>query len=312
MASDNNTKSDLGECQATHHETQGNSSGETQESYFYFGKGDHDSQDMDLRDRDSQEITPDYQCNHGPGFAIIDGDVKTREFWRNYNDTKVDVVTVTCPGADAFQPWSGSEPFETRFFSQDNDPLEPTSHPVLKNLLDQVTITSEIASSAPETASVSYPQSTSQPVLKRLLNEVILTPGLGSNALKMAWVRQGVRKANSTARVLLYQHRALTDGVTLMDLADDLMREVARVRRGERLHKSRPLFFLAHSIGGLVVKELLVKASRSPEYRDLYHNCHGVAFFGRACFQVMVFQEFTDKYSQALLTGVRVTCPCRA
>jgi hypothetical protein len=44
-------------------------------------------------------------------------------------------------------------------------------------------------------------------------------------------------------------------------------------------HPSRPLFFVAHSIGGLVVKILLLKA-KVPQYRTIIYNCHGVAFFG--------------------------------
>lgn len=43
--------------------------------------------------------------------------------------------------------------------------------------------------------------------------------------------------------------------------------------------QSRPLFFIGHSIGGLVVKLALVKASKIEKYRGVMYNCHGVSFF---------------------------------
>jgi hypothetical protein len=55
-----------------------------------------------------------------------------------------------------------------------------------------------------------------------------------------------------------------------------------RIRRhtNGKKHPSRPLFFVAHSVGGLVVKILLLKASKVMQYRPIMYNCHGVAFFG--------------------------------
>jgi hypothetical protein len=44
----------------------------------------------------------------------------------------------------------------------------------------------------------------------------------------------------------------------------------------------RPLFFISHSTGGLVVKAALIKAqeAKSP-YNVIGDNCYGVAFFGK-------------------------------
>lgn len=236
METNNNPRPGIGERHEADHERGRNSSGETQGSSLEFPKGDSNIQDIAIDD--------DFEPHHDaePGFAYIDGEVGGT----GYNETKVDIVAVPCPGADPLQPWIGSEPFPDGYFSPDVDVTVLASHPAVKELAV----------------------------------DAILSPGINRNLPRAAhvWVRQGVRKASSTARVLLYRHRKLAEGVTLEELAEDLMREVARVREG--LHSSRPLFFLGHSVGGLVVKILLLKASRSPQFRHLMYNCHGVAFFG--------------------------------
>ncbi|KAB5566371.1 hypothetical protein GE09DRAFT_1201888 [Coniochaeta sp. 2T2.1] len=176
-----------------------------------------------------------------PGFAYIDGEVGGS----GYNETNVDIVAVPCPGADPLRPWIGSEPFPEGYFSPPQNTDGLSKHPALKELA----------------------------------GDAILSPGINMNLPKAAhaWVRQGIRKSASTARVLLYRHRSLSEGVTLESLAEDLMEHVMRMREG--LHPSRPLIFVAHSIGGLVVKILLTRAGKIPRYRTVRYNCHGVAFF---------------------------------
>jgi hypothetical protein len=48
--------------------------------------------------------------------------------------------------------------------------------------------------------------------------------------------------------------------------------------------QARPLFFIAHSIGGLVVKNALVRANHSPRYQGIVDDCHGVTFFGETVY----------------------------
>jgi alpha-beta hydrolase superfamily lysophospholipase len=48
----------------------------------------------------------------------------------------------------------------------------------------------------------------------------------------------------------------------------------------DKEEKRRPLFFLGHSTGGLVVKAALIKARGHHSYHDVGDNCYGVAFFG--------------------------------
>lgn len=136
---------------------------------------------------------------HEPGFAYIDGEVGGSP----YNDTKVDVVAVPCPGADPLRPWMGSEPFPDGYFSI----------PYAKVALDMY------------------------PALKELAGDAILSPGINMNLPKAAhvWVRQGIRKSASTARVLLYRHRTLSEGVTIESLADDLIVQVLKVRERDKV-----------------------------------------------------------------------------
>jgi hypothetical protein len=130
------------------------------------------------------------------GFAFVDGEVGGS----GYNETKVDVVAVPCPGANPLRPWVGSEPFPEGYFSPPFDAEELNKHPALKELA----------------------------------GKTILSPGVSKNLPKAAhvWVRQGIRKSANTARVLLYRHRTLAEGVTLEALADDLMEHVIKRREG--------------------------------------------------------------------------------
>ncbi|KAK4242766.1 hypothetical protein C8A03DRAFT_28995 [Achaetomium macrosporum] len=91
------------------------------------------------------------------------------------------------------------------------------------------------------------------------------------------WITRDLRMSASIARVFLYRHRALHEGMTLESLSEDLLDQVEQVRKEA---PPRPLFFIAHSIGGLVVKSALVRATKIPRYQEIIDSCHGVTFFG--------------------------------
>ena len=50
------------------------------------------------------------------------------------------------------------------------------------------------------------------------------------NTGSSSWVRQGIRKEASTARVLMYEHREVVEGITLNVLAEDLLKAVLKIR----------------------------------------------------------------------------------
>ncbi|KAK3332088.1 hypothetical protein B0T19DRAFT_414710 [Cercophora scortea] len=177
-------------------------------------------------------------ANSEPGFAHVDGDVDGP----GYNDTKVDIIAVPCPGADPVQTWI-------------RDPLPDHS-------FDFPT-----------------PDNAGLPTVAKLAGKAILSPAVSGHFARAPhmWARQGIRGFVSTARVMLYRHRALADGMDLEGLAMDLLDQIQQLRQGTG--RSRPLFFIAHSIGGLAVKLALVRATQLAEYREIMYNCHGVSFF---------------------------------
>lgn len=77
-----------------------------------------------------------------------------------------------------------------------------------------------------------------------------------------------------SARTWIYEHGDIADNSLLKTLARSLLKTLHDERLGQR-----PIFFLCHSIGGLVVKLALTEASHSSDYRSLLQNCYGVAFF---------------------------------
>jgi hypothetical protein len=94
-----------------------------------------------------------------------------------------------------------------------------------------------------------------------------------------SWVRQGIRREADRARILLYEHPSTTEGMRLSNLADALLEELEELRKREK--QARPMVFVGHSIGGIIAKMVLTKASRDTRYEDIYRQCYGVAFFGK-------------------------------
>ena len=61
---------------------------------------------------------------------------------------------------------------------------------------------------------------------------------------------------------------------------NSFLRAVGRARIGCR---QRPIVFVAHSLGGLLVKQALIEAQKQthePDLLDVYNSTHGIIFFG--------------------------------
>ncbi|KAI1340770.1 hypothetical protein F5Y15DRAFT_32202 [Xylariaceae sp. FL0016] len=175
-----------------------------------------------------------------PGFEHIDGDITGT----GYNETTVDIIAIPCIGASPVDTWT-RDPLTDGYFG--------------------------------------FPQPSDLPkyaTVKELPAFSLLSPTIDRVLPKAShvWIRQGIRKEVSSARVMLYRHRELTEGMNLENAADDLMNQILQMRA--QLTKSRPMFFICHSIGGLVAKMALVKAVQREDLRPLVFDCHGMTFFG--------------------------------
>ncbi|QPH04070.1 hypothetical protein C2857_000713 [Epichloe festucae Fl1] len=93
-----------------------------------------------------------------------------------------------------------------------------------------------------------------------------------------SWIRQGIRREADRARILLYEHPEIGGGTTLSVLADALLEDLQQLRA--RQGQERPVLFIGHSIGGLVVKMALTKAGKDGRNGNILRECYGVAFFG--------------------------------
>ncbi len=110
------------------------------------------------------------------------------------------------------------------------------------------------------------------------------------------WILKDLPEEMKTAHILVYTHGKPAERSTIDSLAISLLNKVLDERKSEvwllgcrvtviwltfgKDEKKRPLFFLSHSTGGLVVKAALIKARGHQTYDVVGDNCYGVAFFG--------------------------------
>ena len=75
------------------------------------------------------------------------------------------------------------------------------------------------------------------------------------------------------ARIFHYEYDSSAvygnDRSTFVDKANELL-EALRIKRHS--NKGWPLVLLAHSLGGLLVKQALVNAHNNPKYIDITHD----------------------------------------
>lgn len=102
------------------------------------------------------------------------------------------------------------------------------------------------------------------------------------------WLEELLAVDMPKARIMTYGY--ISDGINyryvvrniVYGRALDLARSLAYRRNKDGCAHSRPLFFIAHSLGGWIVKRALIISGEAadPELRDLELSTCGVAFFG--------------------------------
>lgn len=94
------------------------------------------------------------------------------------------------------------------------------------------------------------------------------------------WLRDFLPPILPTARILLFAYNSNvafgTSTVGVREAADTLLDRLTFERKGV---DSRPIVFVAHSLGGLVVKRALVSAKLNSAYEGIANATRGIAFF---------------------------------
>ncbi|KAF2647177.1 hypothetical protein K491DRAFT_772574 [Lophiostoma macrostomum CBS 122681] len=109
----------------------------------------------------------------------------------------------------------------------------------------------------------------------------------GKGNLGRMWLRDFLSKDLPHCRTMIYGYNSKLSsrGVdTIMDYGWGLIEELKKVRHTEELRK-RPLFFIAHSFGGIILAHCLVKAVQTneddhPTIASLHKATYGMLLFG--------------------------------
>ncbi|KAI1372213.1 hypothetical protein F4677DRAFT_463534, partial [Hypoxylon crocopeplum] len=94
------------------------------------------------------------------------------------------------------------------------------------------------------------------------------------------WLRDFLPKRIPNARILLFGYnssvafRASTAGIT--EQAENLLNHVEAART---MDHNRPLVFICHSLGGIVVKRALIHSNNDATYETIRKSTFGVVFF---------------------------------
>ncbi|KAH9869852.1 hypothetical protein J1614_006772 [Plenodomus biglobosus] len=130
----------------------------------------------------------------------------------------------------------------------------------------------------------------------RITADIIAITGLDGHAYgswrskgasRRMWLREFLRTDLPCCRTMIYGYNSKlsSDGIdTIMDYGRGLLEELKKVRNTKEL-RQRPLFFIAHSFGGLILAHCLVKAVQTNEddhatIASLYNATYGMLLFG--------------------------------
>ncbi|ORY62117.1 uncharacterized protein BCR38DRAFT_347066 [Pseudomassariella vexata] len=119
--------------------------------------------------------------------------------------------------------------------------------------------------------------------------DIVAVPGLASHAIgswkapsgEDIWLRDYLPTDVSGIRVLLYGYNTnLLENKakkSIEEMGKTLLESITTFRTNNGA--KRPIIFIGHSLGGLLIKEALVHARKGPRY-DLSSTCCGMLFFG--------------------------------
>ncbi|OAL53552.1 hypothetical protein IQ07DRAFT_502809 [Pyrenochaeta sp. DS3sAY3a] len=108
----------------------------------------------------------------------------------------------------------------------------------------------------------------------------------GNGNLGRMWLRHFLSKDLPCCRTMIYGYNSKLSSRatnTIMDYGRELLEEIRKIRNTEQLWQ-RPLFFIAHSFGGIILVHSLVKAAHSnvdynAALHAIYKATYGMLFF---------------------------------
>ncbi|KAI4601048.1 Serine active site containing protein 1 [Pestalotiopsis sp. 9143b] len=113
------------------------------------------------------------------------------------------------------------------------------------------------------------------PLGRKLHAEATWTAG---NAL---WLQDFLPQRLPNARILLFDYNAnvafQTSTAGVLEQAESLLNQLEIARAAQT---DRPLIFICHSLGGILVKRTLISAKHSDTYQNIVNNTYGIIFFG--------------------------------
>ncbi|OTA59076.1 hypothetical protein K449DRAFT_385103 [Hypoxylon sp. EC38] len=119
------------------------------------------------------------------------------------------------------------------------------------------------------------------------------------------WLRDDLPQDLPESRIFLHEYNSTviygSDRSTFINRANRLLEEIRIERKGI---ESRPILFLSHSMGGLLVKQALINAHNNPAYTSIKDATQGLVFFATPHFgadgMLLSLGEVTVKIAEFL------------
>ncbi|MCJ1396455.1 hypothetical protein MMC18_009345 [Xylographa bjoerkii] len=95
------------------------------------------------------------------------------------------------------------------------------------------------------------------------------------------WLKDFLPERLPNARILLFGYNAnLAFGASIAGVREQAINLLNRIASKREDVKDRPIIFVAHDLGGIIVKRALVEAKLDDTYTSIRNATYGIAFFG--------------------------------
>ncbi|KAI5847028.1 hypothetical protein DFP73DRAFT_592874 [Morchella snyderi] len=129
---------------------------------------------------------------------------------------------------------------------------------------------------------------------QRIDVDIVAVHGLGGHRkktwqhkkTKFCWLEELGKDSclGGTARVFTFGYDASVvftrSTARITTIADNLLEAMRRIREGDQLAVNRPIIFVCHSLGGIIVKKAMLNAVHNPTHGALFHSVFGIIFLG--------------------------------